>query len=254
MARALNLLRAALHYRREAFDAGLRAAGFTNVNALPDPRPGDLLLSWNRYGGYHDQAQLFERAGAHVLVAENGYLGKSWQVPGEWFALAAGHHAGAGRWVDGGPARWNGWGVHLAPWRTNGTETVILGQRGIGEPGIKSPDRWAEVTRKRIGGRIRAHPGNAPAAVPLAADLKVAREVITWHSGAALHALLMGIPVWTDFPQWIGAGAARPLCDWPGDGLRDDAARLAMFQRLAWAMHTLDEIRTGEPIARLVAG
>jgi hypothetical protein len=29
-------------------------------------------------------------------------------------------------------------------------------------------------------------------------------------------------------------------------------ARLAMFRRLAWAQWTLDEIKTGEPIRRLV--
>lgn len=249
MPRALNLLRASPHYRREAFDVGLRAAGFKIVSAIPDPRPGDLLVSWNLYAGAAEQAWNFRRHGATVLVVENGYLGKVWRGA-EWFSLALDHHAGAGRWVDGGPARWDSWGVELAPWRTGGLETVILGQRGIGECGIASPHRWAEGVQRRIGGRIRQHPGQGPA-VPLADDLRRAREVVTWHSGAALHALLMGIPVWCDFPQWIGAGAALPLSQYGAPAMRDDAARLAMFRRMAWAQWTLEEVRTGEPIARL---
>jgi hypothetical protein len=251
----LNLLRRSIHYRRDAFDAGLLANGFELVNSLPKPKPGDVAVMWNRYGGYHEQALHFERAGAAVLVVENGPLGKDWRA-GEWFSLAVGHVAGPGKFADGGPSRWDSWGVKMAPFRTGGRETVILGQRGIGEPGIKSPERWAEVTRHRHGGRIRLHPaGKESHVVPLLDDLADAREVITWHSGAALLALLAGIPVWCDFPQWIGIGAdaARPLSEWPGEPQRFDAARLAIFRRLAWATWNLDEIRTGEPIARLLA-
>lgn len=250
MRRALNLLRPSLHYRKSSFDDGLSAAGFKLVERLPDPKPGDVLLCWNRYAGNHELAQQFERAGASVLVAENGLLGKGWRG-GEWFALALGHHSGAGEWKPAGSERWDGWAVELAPWRTGGAETVILGQRGIGERGIRSPDHWAESVRGRIGGRVRAHPGTSQAK-PLAADLADARQVVTWHSGAALQALTMGVPVWYAFPQWIGAGAARPLSEWPGEPKRDDAARLAMFRRLAWAMWNLDEVRTGEPIRRLL--
>lgn len=251
MPRALNLLRHSLHYRREAFDAGLRAAGFDVVAELRDPRPGDLLLIWNRYAGFDEQARHFEARAATVLVTENGWLGKAW-CGGEWFALSAGQHGGAGRWPQGGPERWDFWGAELAPWRAGGAESLILGQRGIGSTEVRSPARWAEVTQRRCGGRIRPHPGTGPA-LPLADDLTAAREVFTWNSGAALLALMQGVPVWHDFPQWIGAGAARPLSEWPGEPKRDEAARLAMFRRLAWAMWTLDEIRTGAPIARLAA-
>lgn len=250
MARALNLLRASVHYRRECFDQGLQAAGFKLVPALADPRPGDLLVIWNRYGGFHEQAQIFERAGAGVLVVENGLLGKNWRG-GEWFSLSLGHCAGAGEFKPAGPERWDGWGVPLAPWRTGGRETVIFGQRGIGESGVASPPVWAEGVQRRIGGRIRPHPGQGPAKA-LAVDLADARDVVTWHSAAALQALLLGVAVWFDCPTWIGAGAARPLAEWPGQPKRDDGSRLEMFRRLAWCCWTLDEIKTGEPIERLL--
>jgi hypothetical protein len=250
MPRALNLLRASLHYRRESFDRGLRAAGFDIVDRIAQPRWDDVLLIWNRYSAFDDQARMFEGAGATVLVVENGWLGKDWRG-GEWFALSVGHHAGAGRWKDGGPERWDGWHVELEPWRRDGTETVILGQRGIGERGVRSPEQWAETTRRRIGGRIRPHPGTA-AARPLREDLAGARDVATWHSGAALLALMWGVPCWYEYPRWIGAGAGRSLAEWPGEPRRDDGARLATFRRLAWAMWTLDEIRSGAPIRRLL--
>jgi hypothetical protein len=251
--RALNLLRQSLHYRRESFDAGLRAAGFDLVDQLPRPRVDDLLVIWNRYGGFDEHARRFEGAGGTVLVAENGWLGKHWRG-GEWFALAVGHHAGAGRWPDGGPARWDGWSVALGPWRTGGAETVILGQRSIGEVGVRSPDGWAEAARARIGrGRVRPHPGNAAPAVDLAADLASAREVVTWHSAGGAAGADMGHSGLVRLPavdrRRRGAPAER-LAE--RTAARATGARLAMFRRLAWAMWTLDEIRTGEPIRRLV--
>lgn len=250
--RALNLLRLSLYYRRTCFDAGLKAAGFNVVQTLHDPKPGDVLLIWNRYAGFNELAAYFERSRAKVLVTENGHLGKDWKG-GEWFSLALGHHAGAGQWADGGPARWDSWGVELKPWQDGPRTHLILGQRGIGEPGIASPDHWAETVQRRIGGRIRKHPGVEKESVSLADDLAGTGNLVTWNSGAALKALMLGVAVWYDFPQWIGAEAARPLSEWGAEPKRDDAARLSMFQRMAWAMWTLNEIRTGEPIERLLA-
>lgn len=244
---ALNRLRPSLHYRREAFDAGLVAAGFDVVDRIDRPQRGDLLLIWNRYSGYHDQACQFERAGGTVLVAENGWLGKHWRC-GEWFSLSLGR---MGQFNAGGPERWDGWNVDLSPFRSGGEETLIFAQRGIGAPGYRSPDMWAESVRGRIGGRIRKHPGMSAPDVSLTDDLARAKQCVTWNSGAALQALTLGVPVWSAGP-WIGSEAARPLAEWGAEPKRDDEARLKMFRRLAWGMWTLDEIRTGEPIRRLI--
>ena len=72
--------------------------------------------------------------------------------------------------------------------------------------------------------------------IPLADDLTGTGSVVTWNSGAALKALKLGVAVWYEFPQWIGARAARPLAEWGAEPKRDDADRLAMFRRLAWAI------------------
>lgn len=245
MRRALNLLPEEARDRRVAFDQGLRAAGYQVVEALPNPEPGDAVLTWNRKQRDEPLVGRLEAAGVRVFVIENGYLGKRW-CGGGWYALAEGHHAGAGRWPDGGPERWDALNARLEPWREGGTEVVVLGQRGIGEPGIRSPRNWAEDMARYLGGRVRPHPGKFPPTVTLGEDLANAACVVTWASSAALIALMHGIPVFYAMPKWIGAPASRPVSEFGEAPLRDDAARLAMFRRLAWAMWRLDEIRSGE--------
>ena len=249
--RAVCLLRDGPAYRKEAFIEGLRNAGYDIVpNDFRGPSSADVLLIWNRYGGYDEAATQWERGGGRVLVVENGYLGKSWR--GEsWNALAQSHHCGAGHWAYGGPERWDNYGVELQPWRTEGS-TLILAQRGIGEQGIRSPEGWAESVQAKYGGRIRLHPGKDKSKVSLADDLEGVGRVLTWHSGAALHCLLMGIPVWYAFDSWLGGCGATPLSNWPVN-LSSDAQRLAMFRNLAWTNWSLDEIRSGQALTNVLS-
>ena len=251
MLRAQCLLPDGPNYRRELFLAGMQVAGLEVARRIEKPEQGDVLVIWNRAAARESEAKRFEAAGARVLVVENGYLGKNWNGQ-KWFAMAWGHHAGAGTWPHHGAARWDSWKVEMAPWRVGGNETVILAQRGIGEPGVASPRGWAESVQRQIGGRIRHHPGPNAHAVPLAQDLANASSVVTWHSAAALHALLLGVPVWHAFDRWIGAGAARPLADFGGDPKRDDAARSAALRRLAWAMWNAEEVRSGAAFRSLM--
>lgn len=238
MLKACCLIRAEPHYRREAFEQGLKRAGYREAG----PNDCDVLVIWNRYGHWARAADKVEARGGRVLVAENGYLGNDF-CGDRWYAISEGQHNGAGRWPDGGPERWDRLDVPLVEWRT-GKEVIVLPQRGIGPPGVAMPDRWAEGLKMRKGWRLRAHPGVADCE-PLANDLGNARAVVTWGSGAALKALLWGIPAFYAMPKWIGAAAATPLdqADWSSP---QTPARLPMFRRLAWAMWRLSEIESGE--------
>jgi len=252
MNRACCMIRDSLKDRRAAFLKGLSAAGFSVRPSIPDPAPGDALVIWNRYGASAEAAKQYERAGAAVLVVENGYLGKSWRGD-TWLAMALGHHAGAGTWSEGDPERWDALGIDLAPFRERSGCLLVLAQRGIGEPGIASPPQWAERTRAKYGGRIRPHPGTNPPKVALARDLADISAVATWNSAAALGALMLGVPVWYGFQHWIGAGAGRPLEQFGTvEPNTDQAARLAMFRRLIWAQWRIGEIASGEAIAHLL--
>lgn len=248
MKRALNLLREALPYRRQAFDDGFKALGYTLVKRLDDPRPGDCVLVWNRYAGFDEIAQHASRHGAAVLVAENSPLGEL--LPGIWYALARNDIAlCGGQWQDRGPERWDSWGIGLEPWRDGG-ETVIFGQRGIGRPGIACPAGWAERMQERTRGRIRAHPGGAPAK-PLRADLERAGAAVSWNSAAAVQALVYGVPVFYGCAEFAMRDACAPVSTWPAP-IKSDELRLAAFRRLAWGISRLDEITSGQALERLL--
>jgi hypothetical protein len=255
--RAWSLIRAEPHYRRDAFDTGLRAVGFDLVPGEPvKPGPGDLLLIWNRMGSGHRAATLMERAGGIVVVAENGYLGVDPEGR-HLYALALGHHNGAGRWHAGGSERWASLGLTLQPWRRDGEFILLLPQRGIGEPGVAMPKSWVRetvnqlgrVTRRRVV--VRDHPGRHISPRPLEEALAGCWCAVTWGSGAGVKALVAGFPVIHGLEDWIGAPAAsRDL------GLVDAPPmlkRLPMLERLAWAQWTVGEIESGEAFACLLS-
>ena len=235
------LLKEGLHYRRDAFEAGLRANGFDVVRDIPNPEPGDCLMIWNRYGHGNNEAKRFEDAGARVIVAENGYMGKDW-LGKTWYALSLGHHNGAGQTPHHGPARWRSFGFEIEPMRKRRGQVVLLPQRGIGEPGVAMPVGWVELTLSQFpGARVRKHPGKDDAG-DLIKDCADAMCVVTWGSGAGIKCMAQGIPCISNWPGWLGKS---------GCGFEDN--RLAMFERLAWAMWTIEEISDGKAIETLLA-
>lgn len=228
--------------RLAAFTAGLQECGYRVVHSLParQPERGDILVTWNRIYEGHDWACRFEAAGNSVLVAENASWGNSF-AEDRWYTIARTYHNQAGRTRYGGPERWDSLHVDLMPWRTEG-DVVILAQRGIGPPQIRQPFKWAEGMRMRLGlnARIRFHPGQRTDAMPLEQDLANTHRVITWGSGAAIRALVLGIHVDSHLPNWIGEQS------------NTDATRLAMFRRLAWAQWRLPEIASGHAFEHLL--
>src|SRR5687768_9343697 len=127
---AACVIRSGPVYRQECFIAGLKACGYEVVlKAQSHPKPEDLIVVWNRNAQYDWYAQRYERAGAAVIVAENGWIGRA-RDGGKLYALARDHHNGAGRWVEGQEDRWARCGVELQPWRSDGESILVLAQRG----------------------------------------------------------------------------------------------------------------------------
>jgi hypothetical protein len=246
------LIRENPHYRRDAFESGLKAAGYSLVNdMIGDVHKDDLLVIWNRYGWFHEEAKRYEAIGARVLVAENGYLGVEF-AQDRWYALSMSQHNGAGHIADGSAERWDSLGVELQPWRT-GREILVLPQRGIGHSGVAMPERWRGDMHERLKGlpyRVREHPGLNPC-VSLEEDLKDAKAVVTWGSGAALKALLLGIPCFHSFAQWIGAEAST-LLQWADFDKPQRPERLPMFRKIAWGMWRVSEIADGTAFRALL--
>lgn len=214
------------------------------------PQPRDVLVCWNRQAQYEAAAKRYERAGATVLVAENGYLGAD-SAGHHLFALARDHHNGRGRWQVGGPERWAALGIEPQPWRAGGRNVVVLCQRGIGPAGVAMPRGWPADVERRLKMRgkrpvvVRLHPGRLPEREPLTDALADCWCAVTWGSTAGLKALLMGVPVVSEMPGWIGATGGTVDAPWRGD-------RQPMFERLAWAQWSASELETGEPFKRLI--
>ncbi len=252
MPRAHLLIRNEPVYRREAFAAGLLECGYI-LAGEPRETPGrdDVLVIWNRYGRNHQTALRFEAAGARVIVAENGGLGRDW-LGDHWYSLTLGNPLAAGIWPAGDASRWESFGHPICVWRKTGHECIVLAQRGIGPPGLAQPAGWHQNAARALKGeftRIREHPGERPAK-PLGVDLQHAVMVVTWSSGAALKALAWGIPVVYGLKTWIGAECGLPLHQFGGDLNRPD--RSAFFHRLAWALWRTSEIARGDPFRRLL--
>lgn len=224
--------------RNKMFARGLKRHGYQPEIGVPcEPQAGDILVTWNRIGPGAVAARKFEARGFPVLVVENASWGNSF-AGDTWYHIAQNQHNTAGRHPVGDGSRWDSLRVELPEFRRDG-ETVILPQRGIGSDPVRMPAWFAKQALKDHGGRVRMHPGRRPSK-PLEADLAHCRTVITWGSGAAIKALLLGCRAVSYMPKWIG------------EQDNTEAGRLAMFQRLAWAQWRWSEIESGAAFEHLI--
>ena len=221
-----------------------------------------MLVTWTVHrGGKEAAARAFEAAGGQVLVCEEAYIR---EVRGErHFALALHDHNGAGRWVVGGPERWESFGIALKAWRRGGRRILVREQRGIGSARMASPPLWhddvsARLTRLserpvvfRAHPKSRLYPELAERQPPLAEALADAHAVVTWASSLAVRALIAGVPVFFEAPEIVCAGACqRGIARIEEPSYPD---RLPALERLAWAQWSITEIERGDPFAVLLA-
>lgn len=217
--------------RAELFSKGLQRLGYEVLQGSTiSPRDGDIYLTWNRVGEADRFARVFESRGLPVLVAENATWGNLFAGE-KWFHVARNYHNTADRFDVIDFDRWDALQITLAQWRAVG-ETVILPQRGIGSPPVCMPHTFTRKAIAAHGGRVREHPGKRKVK-PLEQDLKHCGKVVTWGSGAAIKALMMGIPCVSYMPNWIG------------EQDNTDFGRLEMFRRLAWAQWRYSDIKSG---------
>jgi hypothetical protein len=265
--KAYSLIRRGPEYRSEAFAAGLRACGYRFVEGWNGQVPAreDVLIIWNRYGLGEAAAEIFEKAGAAVLVAENGYIGRDAQGQ-QLYALARGGHNGSGSWHEGPEDRLAALGLQLKPWlgESQARHILVCGQRGIGSALMASPPNWhfdmAEklrpLTTREV--RVRPHPETRGLGVKLpelARDLENCWAVVIWSSNCGVRALVEGVPVFYAAPRWSAAAAALRITD-AAQALQcpmtSDEMRLAALRSVAWQQWTLAEIADGLPFRYLL--
>lgn len=241
-------LRIGVPERRAAWHSGLERLGYNVVDlepmtcaAIRPKHDSDLFVSWNRHVDGAQAADRFASSGCAVLVTENATWGNTFAGQ-HWYTVARDYHNLAGAFPIGGAERWDALGVELDPFRApNIGDQVVLASRGIGPIAHRQGRGWPEWAARCYSARIRHHPGKAGTIEALRNDLAGAWRVITWGSGAAVVALMWGIPVASYMPHWIA------------EQDNTEAGRLTMFRRLAWAQWRLNEIASGEPIERLLS-
>ncbi len=249
--KAIIQIRAQPSYRREAFERGLRAVGYTEFHEYKCARhwpngPDDLLVLWNLMKGPDEAyAAAWEKRGGTVLVCENGYLQREDKT---YYAISTHGHNGSGWYPLGeqdGARRFARLGFDLKPMDGLRELVVVRGQRGIGSKLMASPPRWAEKHAARLRAKgvrvvVMPHPGDKG---KLAADLKMIEQagvVHIWSSAMGVRALVEGVPVVHHAPKWICAGWIVGGREWA-------------LQNMACAQWHHEEIATGEPFARMRA-
>lgn len=252
-----------VHYRADAIEAGALALGMQHTRDTSiKPAPGDAIICWNLHRGQREIVERWAGAGASVIVMENGYIGAD-ESGHQLYAMARDSHNGSGRWLIGGFERWEALNIPAAKYidYTRQGYTLVVGQRGIGSPTMRSPSNWhqlqgAEAAQRYWPGspiRIREHPGRLVPAISLEDDLAGAARVLIWSSAVGVAAIVQGIPVYYAAPYWIGRPSAVPFdrlaiqyrTAWPLE------TRFAL-RSVAWAQWTLAEIASGQALARLL--
>ncbi|MCH8990901.1 MAG: hypothetical protein IIA44_04005 [Acidobacteria bacterium] len=241
--------------RHTAIETGLKACGYKIARGAGPGGADDVLVTWTVHRGYKERAaRKFEAAGGRVIVCEEAYFRRIGGAP--YFALALHDHNGAGRWPEGGPQRWDGFGIGLKPWRQRGHHILVREQRGIGSEHMASPPNWHQAMANRLRAvtdrpivlrwhpKSRAEPRKALEQPPLEAALKDCWSVVTWASaiaGPALPSTLRNVrrsttsisddvPCFTA-PSPTAVGRARRPS-------RCDAARLSTMPNVAAGLET----------------
>lgn len=245
-------------YRSDAFADGFESLGFRVRLAFPrggEVKADDVVVVWNLNPRYRPAAWEAKKAGAPLLVAENGYVSKHRDLT-HYYALARDGHNGSGYWFIGSEDRWADLGRTLQPWvdRPHG-DILIVGQRGIGSDIMRCPKNFWEMTEPRVQAllakaklkrppavRFRPHPGRHAPDRPLADDLARSRAVVAWGSNVVNEALLAGVPAFRLAPYHVNDAAVHDLSRLLDPPARD---RLAAFRKVAWAQWSLDEIQSG---------
>jgi len=266
MPTAVIRLRKEPHYRRAAFEAGLKRLGYTCVDGgrgddwFPQG-PDDLLVLWNKKAGLEERmADTWEARGGTVIVTENAYLQK---VDKSMYAISTHGHNGSGWFPENTDERFHKLGIAVKDWRpTMGGHWLVCGQRSIGSSSMRSPIQWGEKEAKSIGAKtkvkFRPHPGNFAPKIPLLHDLEGAQNCVVWSSSAAVTALVEGVPVYYAAPHWICSDSASRLSDavdwgWALAAPHKNFERYGALEHMAHGQWTVAEIESGEPFARMKA-
>jgi hypothetical protein len=211
--------------------------------------PDDVAILWAPFRGTFRSAiwRDVRAAGGRAIIVENGWLSPIGTE--KYYQIALDGWNGAGVFAAGDGSRWASWNVPLADWRRDGRSILVIEQRakGINGDPRAMPPGWAQsvepLTSRPIVRRTRF------TMVPLERQIDQAFATLTWTSTVAIKGLIRGVPAFYCGPHLNCADLMKP-------GLAVDHPiypdREPVLERHAWQQWNADEIRSGEPFARLL--
>lgn len=212
--------------------------------------PDDVAIIWAPFRGTFrsDIYREIRAAGGRAIIGENGWLSP---IGGrKYYQMALDGWNGTGVFPDGDKRRWDSWNVDLKDWRRDGSSILVIEQRpkGINLDPRAMPPGWAQsvepLTRRPIIRRTRM------TEAALEHQIDEAFATLTWTSTVAIKSLIRGVPAFYCGPHINCGELMRRGLDVDNPVYPD---REAVFSRYAWMQWTEDEIRSGEPFARLLA-
>lgn len=218
------------------------------IDGAPKDANGDVFFGVN-----HGNIAPYLRAkalGRDWFYIDNAYLDKH---RGTYFRVTKNALQCRGDEPSDG-TRFHALGVEIKPWRETLGDTLLLCEQNdnfmaaaVGYKGNWRRNTLAKLAAMKLPYKIRVRPWNPDKkqnAVTLLHELPTLRAVITHSSGAAITALLEGVPAISE------SGAASRLT---GPLTRENIMswqRPTNREQFAWAladnMWTLDEIRSGK--------
>jgi len=215
-----------------------------------------VLITWNCYHVQKRIGQRLRDKGGQHIVMENGYLKR-----GEYFAISKDNHMGLGWTPQGDNSRWKALNIELKPWKKDGNYVLICGQRGGKYSELAMPSDWPDTViselRQHTDRQLiyRPHPGRqllpktkiaiSPSERPIEEFLGEAYAVVVYVSNSATMGLIHGVPAFYCGPSTI----AKELCLEGISKINNPIYpnREPVFEKIAWAQWSRDEIEKGIP-------
>jgi hypothetical protein len=233
-----------------ALAEGAARLGTVHMSTPVRFEPDDIAILWAPFRGTFrsDIYRQIRAAGGRAIIGENGWLSP---VQGRKYVQLALHGwNGTGDFPAGDSKRWESWNVPLRDWRRDGGTILVVEQRpkGINLDPRAMPPGWAQsVTPRTSRGVVRR---TRFTEAPLDRQLDEAFATLTWTSTVAIKSVIRGIPAFYCGPHINCGELMRRGLDVDNPIYPD---REPVFRRYAWQQWTEEEIRSGEPFARLLS-
>lgn len=235
----------------------------SSLNQVSNISSKDILVTWNNHIGQHLLIEHFQKHGAKVVSFENPYI----QMLDDWYSVGFGWHNN----TDFAPKkldrdRWKKYFGHvdLKPWKNIdgyylvATQAKTFNGEGLGHEQTRQPNGWdleicSQLKSSGYDVVFRRHPRTRDTNLSkypkwlsvsnqsLFDDLQNTKATVVYSSNTATESLIEGVPV-----IYCGKNIfLKDACSPSINKLNYYNDRLSLFEHMAWAQYSIEEIASG---------